>query len=71
MDAQPESLLGGPSVFCINAHQMAEAERLAYDDPVTAPCIHAELDRLEQRLTRNERAALAFILIQRLRGSAD
>jgi hypothetical protein len=70
MNTESHSLLGGASVFCVNERQMAEAERLACDDPEAAPRIHAELDRLEQKLSRNERAALAFVLIQRLRETA-
>jgi len=62
-------LLGGKSVHCINEQQMAEAFRLANDDPQSAPKIQARLRDLERDLSRNERAALAFVLIQRLKDS--
>ncbi len=62
-------LLGGKSVHCINELQMAEAERLASTDPHAAPKLAATIERLEHDLSRNERAALAFLLIKRLKQS--
>jgi len=64
-------LLGGKSVHCINEQQMAEAHRLAEDDPISAPVIKAHLQKLESDLSRNERAALAFMLIQNLKNSSS
>jgi hypothetical protein len=61
------SILGGKSVYCINENQLEEAQRLAERDPESSPRIHGELKRLEEALNRNERAALAFLLIERLR----
>jgi hypothetical protein len=66
---EPISLLGGKSVHCINEQQMAEAIRLAEQDPVASPKIKTRLKTLEAELSRNERAALAFIIIQRLKDS--
>lgn len=63
-------LLGGKSVHCINEQQMDEAVRLAEEDPVSGPKIRARLVALEAELTRNEQAALAFVLIQRLKNSS-
>lgn len=63
-------LLGGKSVHCINEQQMAEALRLAEDDPVSSPVIKAHLEKIESDLSRNERAALAFVLIQNLKKSS-
>lgn len=60
-------LLGGKSVHCINEQQMAEARRLAEDDPQSSAKIHEILDSVEATLSRNERAALAFIIISRLK----
>lgn len=71
MALSPIPLLGGKSVHCINEQQMAEALRLAEDDPVTSPVIQARLNKLEAELSRNERAALAFMLIQRLKNTAS
>lgn len=67
MAPEPITLLGGKSVHCINESQMAEAERLSESDAVSAPKIQARLHRLEMELSRNERAALAFMLIKRLK----
>ena len=63
-------LLGGKSVHCINQQQMEEAVRLAEQDPVSSPKILTRLERLEAELTRNELAALAFVIIQRLKGTS-
>ncbi len=66
MSVRPIELLGGESVYCINHAQLKSAFRLAEDDPQSAPRIQAEIASLEQKLSRNERAALAFVLIDRL-----
>ena len=66
MSVRPIELLGRESVYCINHSQLKSAFRLAQEDPHSAPRIQAELVALEQKLTRNERAALAFVLIDRL-----
>lgn len=70
MTVRPIELLGGESVYCINQSQLASAFRLANEDPQSGPRIQAEIQRLEQALSRNERAALAFVLIDRLLKSA-
>ena len=64
-------LLGGKSVHCINEQQMAEANRLSEDDPISSPVIKAHLKKIESDLSRNERAALAFMLIQNLKNSSS
>lgn len=63
-------LSGGKSVHCINELQMTEAYRLAEQDPISAEKIQSSLTILEETLSRNERAALAFVLIQRLKNSS-
>jgi len=68
-DAVDNSLLGGESVYCINQSQIDEAMRLAEKDEDSAARIQDVLGLVERTLTRNERAALAFVLIQRLRNS--
>ena len=62
-------LLGGKSVHCINEQQMAEAWRLYEEDPVSSPVIKAYVNKIETDLSRNERAALAFVIIQNLKNS--
>lgn len=66
MTVKPIELLGGESVYCINQSQLANAKKLAFDDPSTAPRIQEEIAALENKFSRNERAALAFVLIDRL-----
>jgi len=66
----PIPLLGGKSVHCINEQQMEEAVRLAEEDPVSSPKILSRLEKVEAELTRNELAALAFVIIQRLKGTS-
>ncbi len=63
-------LMGGKSVHCINEQQMAEAWRLTEQEPGSSAKIQAALEKLEQDLTRNERAALAFVIISRLKATA-
>ncbi len=66
MSVRPIELLGGESVYCINQAQLRGAFRLAEEDPQSGPRIQAEIAALEGKLSRNERAALAFVLIDRL-----
>jgi hypothetical protein len=66
MTLKPIDLLGGDSVYCINQGQLKAARELAFENPSTAPVIQEEMRRLEAALSRNERAALAFVLIDRL-----
>jgi hypothetical protein len=66
MTVKPIEILGGESVYCINETQLRSARALATENPETALRIQQEMRRLEASLSRNERAALAFILIDRL-----
>ncbi|MCY4485411.1 MAG: hypothetical protein OXC12_21285 [Spirochaetaceae bacterium] len=61
---------GGESVYCINQTQLEAAFRLARDNPQSAPRIERLLTAIENDLSRNEQAALAFVLIDRLLNSA-
>ncbi|NQU39730.1 MAG: hypothetical protein HQ523_07240 [Lentisphaerae bacterium] len=67
MSVAPLSILGGESVYCINQNQLGDAMRLANEDEESSPRIQAVLADVELALTRNERAALAFVIIERLR----
>ena len=71
MTVRPIELLGGESVYCINQSQLANAFKLAFDNPETSPRIQDEIKALETKFSRNERAALAFVLIDRLLKSSD
>jgi hypothetical protein len=66
MILKPIDLLGGESVYCISQGQLKAARELAFENSQTAPIIQGEVRRLETALSRNERAALAFVLIDRL-----
>jgi PHD/YefM family antitoxin component YafN of YafNO toxin-antitoxin module len=66
MSSEPIPLLGGKSVYCINESQLKEAFHLAEEDPEASPRIKARLEELEAGMSRNERAALAFVIIDRL-----
>ena len=65
MNIQPVELSGGESVYCINEAQLKKAyEMLSADNAGTG--IESELERLNSEYSRNERAALAFLLIHAL-----
>lgn len=70
MAPEPIPLLGGKSVHCINEQQMAEARRLAEEEPGSSAKIQPVLKKIEAELTRNEQAALAFVIIQRLKATS-
>ncbi len=59
-------LSGGESVYCINEAQMRLARRLAEKDPDSSARIQALFSEIETKLSRNEQAAVAFLLIERL-----
>lgn len=63
---QPIDLTGGKSVYCFNEHQINSAREMVFENPDTRTRLLEELDRLEKKYSRNERAALAFVLIDRL-----
>lgn len=71
MPVKPTSLLGGESVYCINDAQLKEAVRLTESDSESAPRLQKLIAAIESECTRNERAALAFTVIQRLRTKTD
>jgi len=67
MVLSPVSILGGDSVYCINEAQMEHAKKLAEEDPESSIKIKSIMETLESDFTRNERAALAFTIIDNLR----
>ncbi len=71
MVISPISILGGESVYCINEAQMKDAKRLAYEDSEASKKIQSQLKKLESDFSRNERAALAFTIIENLREDRD
>ncbi|MDC0243090.1 MAG: hypothetical protein BEU02_00335 [Marine Group III euryarchaeote CG-Epi5] len=71
MVLSPVSILGGDSVYCINEAQMEHAKKLAEEDPKSSIKIKSVMETLESDFTRNERAALAFTIIDNLREYRD
>jgi len=66
MAIKPIDLTGGKSVFCFNESQFAKAQNLAAADDESGKKIQQAIATIEADMTRNERAALAFVLIDRL-----
>ncbi len=60
------SITGGESVYCINEAQLAKAKSLAEGDGEESDRVREALARIENEYSRNERAAIAFMLIERL-----
>ena len=71
MVISPISILGGESVYCINEAQMRDAQRLANEDIESSKKIQFQLKEIETNLSRNERAALAFTIIENLRENRE
>lgn len=69
MAIKPLDLTGGKSVYCFNQHQLDQAFKLAAGDDASGQKVRDEVDRLDKAMTRNERAALAFVIIDRLNKS--
>jgi hypothetical protein len=70
MSMQPIDLTGGKSVYCFNQQQLDRATALFHEESPAGKRIRAEVARLESECTRNEQAAIAFILIEHLNASA-
>jgi len=70
MAVRSVDITGGESVYCINQAQLEAAFRLAREDPQAAPRIERLLAGIENDLSRNEQAARAFVLIDRLLNTA-
>lgn len=66
-----EQLTGGESVYCINVAQMQRTRGMLDGDDASSERIREFLGVLEEQLDRNERAALAFALIERLNGTGE
>ncbi len=66
MSLKEVDLTGGESVYCINRSQLKRAFDLVQANPASGAKINALLEQIEQDFDRNERAALSFILVDRL-----
>ena len=70
MSRPPIDLTGGKSVYCLNQQQLDRATALFQADSPTGERLRAAIARLEAECSRNEQAAIAFILIQHLNATA-
>ena len=70
MSVQPIDLTGGKSAYCLNQQQLDRALALFQEDSPAGERIRAAVARLEADCTRNEQAAIAFVLIQHHQATA-
>ena len=70
MSLQPIDLTGGKSVYCLNQQQLDRANALFQEDSPAGQRIRDAVAKLEAEGSRNEQAAVAFILIQHLNATA-
>lgn len=63
-------LSGGESVYCITTFQMEKAAELYAGDGDSSDRVREAIGRLENDLSRNERAAIAMLLLKRLKAHA-
>ncbi|MBN1523001.1 MAG: hypothetical protein JW904_00850 [Spirochaetales bacterium] len=61
-------ITGGESVFCINEMQLRHAKALMQNSHDSAEKIDTCFRQIEADLSRNEQAALAFLIIEKLLG---
>lgn len=64
-------LTGGESVFCINESQLVKAYSLWETEGAEGDRVRAMVSKLESEYSRNERASIAFVLIDRLLKGKD
>ncbi len=62
---KPVELTGGESVYCINYTQMGRAKKLLESAPADSPMTLA-WKQIQDSLDRNEKATIAFMLIDEL-----
>ena len=70
MSVPPIDLTGGKSVYCFNQPQLDRALDFFEEDSPSGERIRTAIAELEATCSRNEQAAIAFILIQHLSTSA-
>lgn len=70
MSVKPLDLTGGKSVYCFNSHQLNKAFELFEEQSESGQRIREAVETMEKDLSRNERAAMAFVIIDRLSKSS-
>ena len=71
MSTKPIEITGGESVYCFNQGQLKSAYDLVMKNKESAGRLRPILKQLRTDLTRNEQAALAFVMIDRLLKNPD
>ena len=71
MVMKPIDLTGGKSVYCFNQQQLDGAFALFAENSPSGDRIRAEVARLEAECSRNEQAAIAFVLIDHLNKTSE
>ena len=66
MSIEPVEIFGGESVYCINEAQLKKAYEIAEGSEKSRTKIADILSQIENDLNRNEKAALSFLIIDRL-----
>lgn len=70
-DSLKLSLTGGESVYCINEAQLAKAKKLVEGQGAESERVREAIVSMESEYSRNERAAIAFVVIERLLNHED
>ena len=71
MSVQPVDVTGGQSVYCFNEYQLRSAFERAEQPGESGDRVREAIRRMESELSRNERAAAAFVVIDRLLKTAN
>ena len=66
MSLKEVDLTGGESVYCINQVQIKKAFALLDGESESGSRVRRFLEEIDTNLDRNERAALSFVLIEKL-----
>ncbi len=66
MSVKPIDITGGESVYCFNQAQLKGAFALFEAPGKSGDKVRRMVEAMESGLTRNERAAAAFVVIDRL-----
>ena len=64
-------LTGGESVYCINTFQVTKAVELFEGAGESSQRVREAIETLEESLSRNERAAVAMLLLRRLKARPE
>lgn len=71
MSMRPIDLTGGKSVYCFNEHQLKGAADLYNSNTPSGEISRKYVAELEANCSRNEQAAIAFMLIEHLNQTSE